>query len=255
MHSTEETDEALDAAWRPEGPRPAITQLELRTPFKVGPVNSYVVDEDPLTLVDCGPRTDEAWDDLVAGLASIGRQPEDVRRLIITHGHVDHWGLAARIVALSGAEVWAHERLDLWLRDFEAEWLRRLAYLTLLCTEIGVPAGELLAVNRGVKQVGHFAEAVTPTRLLAAGDTLTLAGRAWTAHYTPGHATGHISLHEPATRTMISGDHLLPDVSSNPVLEAPLLGERERPRMLPLYIESLRQVAGLPTLWVYPGYV
>jgi glyoxylase-like metal-dependent hydrolase (beta-lactamase superfamily II) len=254
MHRSEEIEEPAEGVWRPDGPLPPITRLELRTPFKVGPVNSYVVDEDPLTLVDCGPRTDAAWDDLVTGLARIGRQPEDVRRLIITHGHVDHWGLAARIVALSGAEVWAHARLEQWLRDFEAEWLRRLAYLTLLCTEMGVPAGELLAVNRGVKQMGHFAEAVAPTRLLEAGDTLALAGRTWTVHYTPGHATGHISLREPDTRTMIAGDHLLPDVSSNPVLEAPLLGESARPRMLPLYIESLRRVADLPTLWVYPGH-
>jgi glyoxylase-like metal-dependent hydrolase (beta-lactamase superfamily II) len=246
----DELQESGAGQWRPDGPMPPITRLELRTPFKVGPVNSYVVDEDPLTLVDCGPLTEDAWADLQAGLARLGRRPEEIRRLIITHGHVDHWGLAARIVGLSGAEVWAHHRLNLWMREFAAEWQRRMAYLTLLCIEGGVPSGEMVAINRGVKWMGHYAEAVPPTRLLDAGDVLALAGHEWTIHYTPGHATGHISLHQPETRTLIAGDHLLADISSNPVLEAPLIGESARPRMLPLYVESLARVAALPVLWV-----
>lgn len=250
-------DESLPpeaATWRPDGPLPPITRLELRTPFKVGTVNSYVVDSDPLTLVDCGPYTEDAWDDLCAGLAALGRRPEEIGRLIITHGHVDHWGLAARIVDRSGAEVWAHRGLGTWLAAFPAEWQRRNAFLTLLCTDLGVPAGEMLAVNRGVKALGQFAVPVPATRLLDPGAVLTLAGYEWTVHDTPGHATAHISLHQPATRTLLSGDHLLPDVSSNPVLEAPAIGARARPRMLPLYVESLARVAELPVLWVYPGH-
>lgn len=241
-------------AWRPDGPLPPITPVPLRTPFKVGAVNSYIVDTDPLTLVDCGPQTDEAWDDLVAALAALGRRPADVGRIILTHGHVDHWGLAARLVGLSGAEVWAHRRLGGWLGNFEEEWTRRMGYMSLLCTELGVPAGEMVGVNRGMKAMTRFATAVTPTRLLDAGDIVRLAGYDWTVHYTPGHATGHISLHQPETRTLIAGDHLLGAISSNPVLEAPALGESARPRMLPLYLESLARVAALPVLWVYPGH-
>jgi len=254
MTEQETTPETAGSEWRPDGPLPPITRLELRTPFKIGPVNSYVVDRDPLTLVDCGPQTEDAWDDLVAGLAGLGRWPEEIGRLIITHGHVDHWGLAARIVARSGAEVLAHARLAAWMADFASEWQRRLAYLTLLCTEMGVPAGEMVAMNRGVKGLGRFAAAVPATRLLDAGDELTLAGHAWTVHYTPGHATGHLALHQPETRSLIAGDHLLAEVSSNPVLEAPARGERDRPRMLPLYVESLARVAALTVLWVFPGH-
>ncbi|HMA33707.1 MAG TPA: MBL fold metallo-hydrolase [Chloroflexia bacterium] len=250
----EEIREPEEGAWRPDGPLPPITRLELRTPFKVGPVNSYLVDTDPLTLIDCGPLTDAAWTDLTEGLARVGRRPAEIGRLIITHGHVDHWGLAARIVALSGAAVWAHQRLDTWLGDFPAEWVRRMAYLTLLCQDMGVPAGTMVEINRGMKAMGHFTAPVPVTRLLAAGEVIPLAGYDWTVHYTPGHATGHIALQQPDTRSLIAGDHLLAEVSSNPVLEAPLLGERARPRMLPLYVESLTRVAALPVLWVYPGH-
>ena len=252
MH--EEPDHENSEQWRPDAPLPPLTRIELRTPFQVGSVNSYVVDTEPLTLVDCGLLTEDSWTDLVAGLAALGRRPEEIGRLILTHGHVDHWGLAARIVGLSGAEVWTHRKLGSWIGDFAAEWTRRMAYMTLLCTEMGVPAGELVAVNRGMKAVGHLAEAVAPTRLLDAGDVLTLAGHAWTVHYTPGHAIGHLALHQPETRSLIAGDHLLAEISSNPVLEAPALGESVRPRMLPLYVESLAQTAALPALWVYPGH-
>src|SRR6476469_3640338 len=95
---------AVAGIWRPDDPLPPIHQLSLPTPFKVGPVNSYIVDTEPLTLVDCGPLTEEAWAALEAGLAAHGWRVQDIGRLIITHGHVDHWGLAARIVAISGAE-------------------------------------------------------------------------------------------------------------------------------------------------------
>src|SRR4051812_13912624 len=172
---TEEAAPGTGGEWRPDAPLPPITRIELPTPFPVGPVNCYIVDEDPLTLVDCGPLTEDAWAELQAGLGRQGRRVQDIRRLIITHGHVDHFGLAARIVELSGAEVWAYRSLERWLGDYEAEWQRRTAYLTLLLTEMGVPAGEMVAINRVVKGVGRFAQAVPVARLLDAGDVLSLA--------------------------------------------------------------------------------
>ncbi len=243
-----------DDEWRPDAPLPPITRFELHTPFQVGTVNAYLVDDDPLTLVDCGPRTDAAWAGLDAALAAHGRRPADVGRVIITHAHVDHWGLAARLAALGGAEIRIHESLAHVIRDFPEEWQRRTAYMALFGAEMGVPPGEMLAINREAKALAHLVEPIAPARTLAAGETITLAGRPWTVHETPGHALGHIVLHQPDTRTLIAGDHLLPDVSSNPILEAPPPGTTARPRMLPLYIESLQRVADLPVLWVFPGH-
>src|SRR5438876_9586377 len=73
-----------------------LQRLPLRTPFAVGAVNAYLLAGEPLTLVDTGPATEEAWADLEAGLAGLGYGVGDIGRVLLTHGHVDHWGLAGR---------------------------------------------------------------------------------------------------------------------------------------------------------------
>ena len=90
---------------------PDLYQLIIPTPFPVGPVNVYVARDpegDGLTLVDCGPRTPEARAALDAGLAALGHSVHDVRRIVVTHAHADHYGLAANIAAESGAQVLTH---------------------------------------------------------------------------------------------------------------------------------------------------
>jgi glyoxylase-like metal-dependent hydrolase (beta-lactamase superfamily II) len=228
--------------------------LEIRTPFAVGTVNVYVAEDEVLTLVDAGPNTPDAWADLEAGLARLGHAVGDVGRILITHGHTDHWGLAGRIVAASGAQVWAHRTLEPWLADPAAESTRRLAFLTLFCAELGVPPGEMVAINRGIKWVMSMLAPVRASGFWDDGDTVQLAGATWEVIYTPGHAPNHVSFHQRKLRALIAGDHLLGEITSNPVLEAPPPGSSRRPRSLIDYIHSLERVAALPVLWVYPGH-
>src|SRR5438874_8491448 len=98
-----------------------LHRLPLRTPFAVGTVNAYLIEGGALTLVDTGPATEEAWADLEAGLAGRGYRVADIQRVLLTHGHVDHWGQAGRIAVASGAEVWAHPLLAAWLSAPAAE--------------------------------------------------------------------------------------------------------------------------------------
>jgi glyoxylase-like metal-dependent hydrolase (beta-lactamase superfamily II) len=81
-----------------------------------------------------------------------------------------------------------------------------------------------------------------------------IAGMPWDVIYTPGHAPNHVCFHQPELRALIAGDHVLGEITSNPILEAPLPGTRARPRSLPDYLAALERVAGLRVLWVYPGH-
>ena len=74
-----------------------IVQLSIPTPFYVGDVNVYLIKEDPITLIDIGPKTREAAASLRAQLSANGLQFSDIRRIVLTHAHEDHCGLAKQV--------------------------------------------------------------------------------------------------------------------------------------------------------------
>src|SRR5438105_434174 len=86
-----------------------IEKLVVPTPFPVGPINIYLIVEDPLTLVDTGPKTDEALAAVRDQLGKLGFSTKDIKRIILTHTHEDHCGLAGILQRESGARVYVHE--------------------------------------------------------------------------------------------------------------------------------------------------
>jgi glyoxylase-like metal-dependent hydrolase (beta-lactamase superfamily II) len=235
---------------------PHLHAIALPTPFPVGPVTVYVADApgEPLTLIDTGPRTPETRAALEGGLAALGHSLASLERLVVTHAHVDHFGLAADLVDASGARLWTHPWNTAALGDFEADRERRTVYFAALLRQAGVPAEILAGVGQATRGIRRFARPVAVDVTLDEGDGLRLAGRAWRVLHTPGHAAGLICLHEPAGRLLLSSDHLLADISSNPVMEPPPPGQRERPRSLALYQASLQRVAALDLERALPSH-
>ena len=87
-----------------------IIPLSIPTPFYVGDVNVYLIREDPLTLIDVGPKTKEATDALRKKLAAEGVKFSDIRRIVLTHAHEDHCGLAKQVRdEANDAEILVHE--------------------------------------------------------------------------------------------------------------------------------------------------
>jgi glyoxylase-like metal-dependent hydrolase (beta-lactamase superfamily II) len=229
--------------------------LSIPTPFPVGPVNVYLAVGDPSTpstLIDVGPRTDPARSALEEGLAGYGVRVADLDRLIITHAHADHYGLAAEVVGASGAEVLTHAANLPWLAA--SGGADRLAFYAEVMGWTGVPAEVLMGFARERQGTSSYAEPIAVDRTLADGDVLDLSGEDWQVLHTPGHAGGLICLYQSQRRLLISSDHLIRDISSNPVLEPPAAGETERPRRLVEYLTQLRRVAALEVDLVLPGH-
>ncbi len=230
--------------------------LTVPTPFPVGPINCYLAQDDELTLIDAGPDDPATEESLRQQLASFGIAFKDIRRIIITHAHVDHFGLAWKVVSESGARVLSHERNRGWLTDFENERSRRNGFYRDMFLTNGAPEELVESVARGMHRMIGYASSVPAGAFepVGEGDTVRLGGDTWQVIHAPGHASGLICLFDPLERALISSDHLLLDITSNPTLEPPGHGETERPRALIDYLASMRRSALLDPRVALPAH-
>jgi glyoxylase-like metal-dependent hydrolase (beta-lactamase superfamily II) len=234
-----------------------IGVIPLPTPFAVGRVNCYVIEDDPLTLVDPGPRSAESLAELEAGLAARSRRIEDVGLVLLTHQHIDHVGLARTVVARSGAEIAAPAVLAGYLADLDGAMDEDDRFATAVMELHGVPADAIAALREVVRAFRSFAEPVSVDRPLADGDTVELAKRRFAVHARPGHSPSDTILVDAEARLALVGDHLLAEISSNPVLHRLPDGPADpqvRPRALARYLESLERTAALDLVMLLPGH-
>lgn len=233
----------------------ALHSLSVPTPYPVGPVNLYLIPGDEPALIDTGPATGEAWAALNAGLAAYGLRVGDLRTVVVTHAHLDHYGLAGRIVAESGARLFTHPYNEPLLTDYHSEWERMKQFYGQVFIKAGVPLQKLMAMGKRMQRGESFAsEPVATTHLINDGDRLDINGEHWDVLHTPGHALGAVCLYNRETQRLITGDHLLPEVNSNPVIEPPPGDQTERPRCLVDYLDSLERVARLDVQVAFPGH-
>ena len=231
-----------------------LHSIVIPTPFPVGPVNVYLLDGPEPALVDTGPNTGEAMATLRKGLAAHGYAVADIRHLVITHAHPDHYGLAAQTAAESRARVYSHRFNLEFLAGDQMETGNWRLYYALLLLQSGVPLSVLEGMGKDVGAAVPYSQPVGIDVALDDGNVLTLGDSSWEVIHTPGHARGHICLYNRESGDLLSGDHLLRDISSNPILEPPLPGETDRPRSLVQYLCSLDRVASLEVAVAWPGH-
>ncbi|MBN1955964.1 MAG: MBL fold metallo-hydrolase [Anaerolineae bacterium] len=233
---------------------PYLHTIPVPTPFSVGPVNVYLAEGSLLTLVDTGPRFDPARQSLADGLAALGYQPSDLQQIILTHAHSDHWGLAAELAAASGARVLTHPMNAAEMAGNVVERESRTAFYAAVAQEAGVPPAVIAQIEQSRQGFGQFTQPLQTEGTLVEGTMLLLGDEAWQVLYTPGHTRGLICLYHPRRRVLLSSDHLLADISSNPVIEPPERKGNARPRPLLDYVASLQRVAQLPVDIALPGH-
>ena len=230
-----------------------VWQIVVPTPFPVGPVNTYLIAGPEPVLVDTGPRTPGAREAVIAGLAAAGLGLAQVRRIVITHNHIDHYGLAGTLCAEAGAQVWAHRDSVHWLTGFAEQWEHHVGFVVRLARRMGVPGPVTEQMRAELRRAARFASAAPVGGTLAEGDRLAAPDGDWTVYATPGHARGHICLLRQRDGVMIAGDHLIRHITPCPVVEPPPSGRRRRPALI-AYLRSLRRVAGLPITLALPGH-
>ena len=230
-----------------------LYQLILPTPFPVGPVNCYLSTHRPITLVDTGTRWEATRQSLVAQLNCLGLGPEAIERVVITHAHADHFGLAADIVRLSGAAVITHPYNRLLLNPTDESRRARDHFYQQLLSSAGVPKEEQQSFFQSRGEARTYSEPVRADEFVDEGDQLELAGLQWRVLHTPGHAGGLICLFEDQSRTLLSNDHLLRSISSNPIVEPDEHGG-PRPHRLVQYLHHLQRMADLEPSVAWTGH-
>jgi glyoxylase-like metal-dependent hydrolase (beta-lactamase superfamily II) len=246
-------DELLDRA-----AEAGIHRLAIPTPFQVGRVNAYLMEDSPLTLLDSGPNSERSLQELERGLAARGHRVEDIELLIVTHQHVDHFGLAATLAQRSGAEVVALAGLAPHLREFETatELDDRFAQRVML--RHGIPTDVIAALRSVSASFRTWGAAVEVTRPVRDGEELHLRDRTLRVLHRPGHSPSDTVFVDESRALMFAADHLLANISSNPLLARPLDAGPDftgpRPRALIDYIASLERTRAIDLSLVLSGH-
>lgn len=230
-------------------------QIPLPIPYAVGPVNSYLFLEPEPTLIDCGIKTAACWDALVVALAAHNLTVADIQRVIITHAHVDHMGLAGRLATEGAAQIWVAEMNYDWAVHLPRKWQQRMAFMQTVLAPLGLAAAQQEAILTGMARTPTLWDAVPAAQVVTfpVDGTLDLGGAPWQVIYTPGHSNTQTCFYQAESRQFLAADMLLA-ITPTPVIEEPLDGSDERVPGLPQFLDSLALVEALEIAWVYPGH-
>ncbi len=176
-------EEALERA-REAG----IHTLRIPTPFAVGRVNCYLIEDEPLTLVDTGPNSGKALDELQNQLKALGHSIDDIELVILTHQHIDHVGLVEIIVEHSGAQVAALDKAVRRLANFSEDAELDDRFSAELMLRSGIPENVVVALQGVSRSFRAWGSRATVTRPLADGETLKLYDRKLEVLHRPGHS-------------------------------------------------------------------
>ncbi|MBN9494691.1 MBL fold metallo-hydrolase [bacterium] len=200
-------------------------------------------------LVDCGWNTDNAYQALEAGMQEHGSHPTEIQKLIITHVHPDHYGMAGRLKQIASCDVVLHEK------DAEVITDRYLAPKQLtdnmsgFMSLNGVPELNAPTMARGSMGMIDRVAAVPADTEVKGGEMFKVGDFDFQIIWTPGHSPGHICLYEPNRKILLTGDHVLPTITPNVSIHTQTHGS-------PLgdYMRSLEKLVDLDVELVLPAH-
>ncbi len=237
-----------------------IFRIPIPVPFPDagGPANVYVVEERDggVMLYDAGLGSPEAEEALRAGFRRIGKRFSQVRRIVVSHGHVDHFGAARSVIEWHGGEVpvYAHPADIPKMAERGLRWRDAVPHYVAYFARLGVPAEVMQAASGKIGAGLKMARRLEVVQAAPVGQTLQLAQVRLELHHMAGHTPGVICLYDREHRIVFSGDHLLEKVSPNPLIELGPAGEEGSFKPLVAYLESVGRLHALDVELVLPGH-
>jgi glyoxylase-like metal-dependent hydrolase (beta-lactamase superfamily II) len=231
--------------------RPGLWSIPVpipNNPLRYVLVYAFETERGPY-LVDAGWNTDDAYQKLVDGLDEAGFAVGDVRGVLVTHIHPDHYGLAGRIREASGAWIGLHPADAALIQERYDEPDDLLARMETMLRRDGAPEEEIQTLKNASMPVRSWVWAVEPDVLIEDGDKPEIPGWDLTAIWTPGHSPGHICVWEAGHRLMLAGDHVLPRITPN-ISFHPQAG----PDPLGDFLASLDKVGAYDTAEALPAH-
>jgi glyoxylase-like metal-dependent hydrolase (beta-lactamase superfamily II) len=227
-----------------------IERLSLRMPIKdrsLTHVNVYLAagdSEHGALLVDTGWDSDDTFDYLKRALAD-----RPVGQIVVTHTHLDHYGLANRLKQYTNAQLYMHELEEKLIQSRYINLDELLKEVAVSLKVHGVPPAELDQLGAAPLPMRQFADPAPPDATLRGGETITTGYFNFKVLWTPGHSPGHVCLYEPDKKILLSGDHILPTIT-------PHVGMHPQSGGNPLgdYLASLNRLKELEVATVLPGH-
>jgi len=200
-------------------------------------------------LVDCGWNTPTAYDALKSGFEEHSLSLGDLTRLVVTHVHPDHYGMAGRLKSETGCEVVIHERDAVVIRERYLEPKPLVDETRRFLERHGVAPHDAPDLAEGSMGMIDKVKAVSPDICVSGGETLTVGSFEFQVVWTPGHSPGHVCLYEPNHKILVSGDHLLPGITPNVSVLSTTRGSP-----LGEFLTSLSAIAALDVRYVLPAH-
>jgi glyoxylase-like metal-dependent hydrolase (beta-lactamase superfamily II) len=227
-----------------------IYKIEIPIPYPVKTTNVFFVDELPRTLVDTGIKTEASFEALKKGLEDIGFGLNAIERILITHGHIDHYGQAKRLSSLAGAPIYIHSKEYGRTRSI----LHSLGFLKSVLLRNGAPNALVDEAIYFIESAQNLADPLEEAFFLDDGDSISFRSMTWRTLHCPGHSPGLICFYWPEKKILFTGDHLLKEITPNPILN---VSENIFPPRYPSlreYLTSLEKIERMDLSLLLPGH-
>ena len=213
-------------------------------------VNIYLIAGDNgWLLVDTGWNTDRSFSTLHNYLVKIGAGFGDIKQIVVTHVHPDHYGMAGRIKGLSGATIAMHHIEKGFIGPRYIDMNELLMQTDRMLIDSGVPRDIADELRDASLDVERYIVPALPDITLRDGQEIETGRFTFQVIWTPGHSSGHICLYEKEQKLLLSGDHILPRITPNISLNPQSI---ENP--LGRYIRSLEELRRLEVRLTLPGH-